>query len=162
MKLVYRILAYLICLGVVLQAAAIALAFFGLGSWIEGGGTLDRSAMESGTTQFTGEGGLAFHGTDGMMIIPAIGLLLVISSFFTKAVGATRWALLVLGCIVVQVVLGMFAHSYYVLGAVHGLFAFGVLAAAAVAAVRVQRAEATARSAGSLVPSQPVTAGEVG
>lgn len=161
MKLVYRILAYLVCLGVVLQAAAIALAFFGLGSWLESGGTLDKSAIESGT-HFSGDGGLAFHGTDGMMIIPAIGLLLVISSFFTKTVGATRWALLVLGCIVIQVALGMLAHTFYILGAIHGLFAFGVLAAGALAAIRVQRAPATARSAASVAPAPRATASDLG
>lgn len=133
MKVVYRVIAYLIALGVVLQAASIALGFFGLGSWIENGGTLDKSTIESSTTHFSGDVGLAYHGTAGMMIIPALGLLLVISSFFTRSKGAISWSLIVLGCIVVQVVLGMLAHSFYILGAVHGIFAFAVLGTAAYA-----------------------------
>lgn len=133
MKLVYRVLAYLISLAVVLQAAAIALGFFGLGSWIENGGTLNKAAMESGTTHFSGDVGLAFHGTVGMMIIPIIGLLLLISSFFTGTRRAIWWSLIVLGCIVVQVLLGMLAHDAYVLGAVHGIFAFVVMGTAAYA-----------------------------
>jgi hypothetical protein len=141
MRVVYRVLAYLIALAVVLQAASIALAFFGLGAWIEGGGVLDKSAIESSSTHFQGEGGLAYHGTAGMMIIPALGLLLLIASFFTRSRGAIGWAGIVFGCIVVQVALGMFAHAAYLLGAVHGLFAFAVLATAGVAARRIARAD---------------------
>jgi len=133
MRLVYRILAYLISLTVVLQAAAIALGFFGLGSWIENGGTLNKAVMDSSTSHVTGDIGLAFHSTVGMMVIPILGLLLVISSFFTRIRAAIWWSLIVLGCIVVQVLLGIFAHQAYALGAVHGVFAFAVLGVAAYA-----------------------------
>ena len=47
MRMVYRVLAYLIAGEVVVQAGAIAFAFFGLGAWIDGGGVLDKAAMES-------------------------------------------------------------------------------------------------------------------
>ena len=40
----------------------------------------------------------------------------------------------------VQVLLGLFAHSYYALGFLHGLFAFAVLGTATVAATRMTRA----------------------
>jgi hypothetical protein len=146
MKLVYRVLAYLISLAVVLQAASIALGFFGLGSWIESGGTLNKTAMESGTTHFSGEVGLAFHGTVGTMVVPILGLLLVISSFFTRTRSAIWWSLIVLGCIVVQVLLGLFAHDAYALGAVHGIFAFAVMGASAYAG------SAISRPAGNHVP----------
>jgi hypothetical protein len=142
MKMVYRVLAYLISLGVALQAAAVAIGFFGLAAWVENGGVLDKAGMESQTISFGGLWGLEFHGTVGIMVIPALGLLLVISSFFTKVRGAVTWALIVLGCIVVQIALGLFAHSFYVLGFLHGLFAFAVLAAATIAATRVARAVA--------------------
>lgn len=56
MKMAYRILAYLIALGVVLQASAIAFAFFGLGSWVEGGGVLDKAFIESSTSSFPARG----------------------------------------------------------------------------------------------------------
>jgi len=139
MKLVYRVLAYLISLTVVLQAASIALGFFGLGSWIENGGTLNKAAMESGTTHFSGEVGLAFHGTVGTMVIPALGVLLVVSSFFTRARSAIWWSLIVLGCIVVQVLLGVLAHDAYALGAVHGIFAFAVMGVSAYAGSAITR-----------------------
>jgi hypothetical protein len=159
MRVVYRVLAYLIALAVVLQAASIALAFFGLGSWVESGGVLDKSAIESGTTHFAGEGGLSYHGTAGTMIIPALGLLLIICSFFTRSRGAIGWAGIVLGSIIVQVGLGLFAHSAYVLGAVHGIFAFVVLGTAVVAAQRMARARAVTEPAASRAtpPSPAVT-----
>lgn len=133
MRLVYRVLAYLISLAVVLQAASIALAFFGLSSWIKSGGTWDRAAELSGTTHFPGEAGLSFHGTVGGLIIPILGLLLVACSFFTRTRTAIWWSLIVLGCIVVQVLLGMYAHDAYALGAVHGVFAFAVMGTSAFA-----------------------------
>jgi hypothetical protein len=139
MKLVYRVLAYLISLAVVLQAAAIALGFFGLGNWIESGGTLTKAGLDSGTTHFPGDVGLAIHGTVGMMVIPIIGLLLVISSFFTGTRRAIWWSLIVLGCIVVQVLLGLLSHQAYALGAVHGIFAFAVMGTAAYAGRMVIR-----------------------
>lgn len=139
MKLVYRVLAYLISLAVVLQAASIALGFFGLGSWVENGGTLNKAAMDSGSTHFPGDIGLAFHGNVGIMVIPIVGLLLVISSFFTRTRAAIWWSLIVLGCIIVQVVLGLLAHDAYALGAVHGMFAFAVLGTSAYAGSMISR-----------------------
>ena len=140
MKMVYRILAYLISLGVALQAAAIAIGFFGLAHWVDQGGVLDKAGFESGTVSFGGIWGLEFHGTVGIMVMPVLGLLLLISSFFAKVKGAVVWALIVLGCIVVQILLGLFAHSFYALGFLHGLFAFAVLGTATVAATRMTRA----------------------
>jgi hypothetical protein len=147
MKMVYRILAYLIALAVALQAAFIAIAFFGLGTWIDNGGVLDKASAESAV--YPGNWGLEAHGTVGVMVIPIIGLLLLVSSFFTKVKGAVVWALIVLGCIVLQVVLGIFSHAAYALGFLHGLFAFAVLATATVAATRMARA----------MRAEPATAG---
>ena len=101
---------------------------------------VDKAGMESGTLTFAGIWGLEFHGTVGIMVMPALGLLLLISSFFTKVKGAVTWALIVLGCIVVQILLGLAAHTFYALGFLHGLFAFVVLGTATVAATRVSRA----------------------
>jgi hypothetical protein len=139
MKVVYRVLAYLIAAAVAIQAAAVALAFFGLITWVEDGGTLDMAGMEAGTIHFGGESGFAVHAISGMMVIPILGLLLLICSFFLRSGKAIAWAGIVLGCIVVQVLLGMFAHGMYWLGALHGLFAFALLAAAVIAANVVTR-----------------------
>jgi hypothetical protein len=152
MRVVYRVIAYLIALAVALQAASVAMAFFGLGSWVDAGGVLDKSALESGGS-FTGEGGLAYHVTVGFFVIPALGLLMLISSFFTRSRGAIGWAGIVFGSIIVQVLLGGFAHTAYIIGAVHGLFAFVVLAAAVIAAMRMARAGTAPQP--SVEPQQP-------
>ncbi len=156
MRIVYRVLAYLICLIVALQAAAIALSFFGLISWISEGGTLDLAFMESENSTFTGIGGIIFHAQVGIMVVPIVGLLLLISSFFTKSRSAILWAGIVLGCIVVQVLLGMFAHGMYMVGALHGLFAFALFTVAAVAGHKITRVEAKrARAAESTDAAKP-------
>ena len=76
MRATYRVLAYLLALEVVVQAAAIAWAVFGLSTWIENGGVLDKAGMESDTTAFDGVAGFMIHGLNGQMIVPVIGLLL--------------------------------------------------------------------------------------
>ena len=47
MRATYRVLAYLLALEVVVQAAAIAWAVFGLSTWVENGGVLDKASLES-------------------------------------------------------------------------------------------------------------------
>ena len=65
MKSVYRVLAYLVAIEVVIQAAAIAFALAGLGKWIMEGGVLDAAAMESEPTEFTGIAGFMVHCING-------------------------------------------------------------------------------------------------
>ena len=78
MKTAYRVFGYLIAALVMVQAAAVAYGFFGLGKWIENGGTLDKAALESNTTSFTGAAGLMVHGIVGA--IPSHSSLWLISS----------------------------------------------------------------------------------
>src|ERR1700754_1495184 len=87
MKGAYRVFGYLIAAEVVIQAAAIALAVFGLGKWIEDGGTLTKSVMENDDTSINGVIGFAIHGINGTMIIPILGLVFLIISFFAKVPG---------------------------------------------------------------------------
>jgi hypothetical protein len=141
MKSVYRVLAYLIALEVVVQAAAIAFALAGLGAWIQQGGVLDAAAMESETTEFTGVAGFMIHGINGQMIIPLIALLLLISSFFAKIPGGVLWAGLVLLTVIVQVLLGIFGHGAPMLGLVHGALAFVLFTFAVIAARRSEAAQ---------------------
>jgi len=54
MRSAYRVLAYIVAVEVVIQAAAISYALAGLGKWVSDGGTLDKAAMESEDTTFTG------------------------------------------------------------------------------------------------------------
>ena len=138
MKSVYRALAYLVALEVVIQAAAIAFALAGLGKWISEGGVLDAAAMESESTDFTGVVGFMIHGINGQMIVPLIALLLLISSFFAKIPGGVLWAGLVLLTVVVQVLLGIFGRGAPVLGMVHGAVAFVLFVFAVIAARKAE------------------------
>jgi H+/Cl- antiporter ClcA len=151
MRSVYKFLAYAIPVLVAVQAAAIAFAFFGLSKWIDDGGTMDKAAMESDNTSFTGVAGFMVHGINGMMIIPLLGLALLVVSFFAKVPGGVKLAAIVLGSIVVQVFAGILGHDAPYIGMIHGLNAF-VLFSAAVYAARL------ARTAGAETPSTPVAA----
>ncbi len=132
MKNVYRVLAYAIAALVAVQAASIAYGVFGLASYIDSGGAVDKN-----TEGFPGVGGLIAHGIGGQMVIPVVTLALLVVSFFSKVAGGVRWALIVLGAVVVQVALGIFAHSLPALGAVHGIMALVLFGVAVTAAMRV-------------------------
>src|SRR5690242_21134677 len=108
---VYRFFAYLIAVEVVVQAAAIAFALFGLGKWVEDdGGVLNKAVLDADKgPDFTGVVGFAIHGMNGMMIIPLITIILVVISFFAKVPGGTPAALLVLLFVAIQITLGLAA-----------------------------------------------------
>jgi hypothetical protein len=141
MKQAYRVLAFLITAGVAMQASSIAYGMFGLIKWIEGGGTLDQSTEL--TPALGGYTGFSWHASGGIFILPAIALLLLISSFFAKVPGGIRWALIVLGVTVLQVALGLFAHSVAGLGWLHGINALALFGTAMMAGMRVSRAVAS-------------------
>ena len=151
MKAAYRVLAYLVALEVVVQAAMMVFAVAGLGIWVDNGGVFDKSAFENDDLSFTGVVGFMVHGINGMMIIPLLGLALLVVSFFAKVPGGVKIAGLVLGAIVVQVLLGVFGHESAYIGALHGLNAF-ILFGSAVYAARL------ARTAGVETPTTAVAA----
>lgn len=148
MKSAYRVLSFIIAGLVAFQSAVIAFAIFGLASYIQGGGVVDAAAQQ--TASFTGDIGFMLHGIVGQMLIPLLGLLLVIFSFFAKIPGGVKWALFVFASIVVQVLVGIIARGAPALGLVHGLNALVLFGLAVTAAMRVRRAVATpARAADS-------------
>lgn len=139
MRTVYRVLAFLVALGVVVQGGAIAYAFFGLSKWVEQGGVLDAaSSGPDSTLEFAGVGGFMIHGMSGTMIIPALAVLLLISSFFAKVPGGVRWALFVFGAVIVQVALGIFGHEITFVGLLHGGFALVLFGLAVTAGIRAR------------------------
>ncbi|MQA02483.1 MAG: hypothetical protein GEV07_07090 [Streptosporangiales bacterium] len=138
MKIVYKVLAYIVAALVVVQAVAMVFAVAGLGIWVEEGGVLDKSVMESEQTPFPEIVGFMIHGMNGTMVIPIVALLLLISSFFTKFPRAALWAGLVVLLVAVQIALGIFGHVFSALGALHGLNAFLLLGAATYAAIRMR------------------------
>jgi hypothetical protein len=140
MKQAYRVLAFLVAAGVMLQAAAVAYGMFGLLKWVENGGTLDQSTEL--TPDLGGYTGFSLHATGGIFIVPLIALLFLISSFFAKVPGGIKWALIVFGLTVLQVALGLFSHEVAGLGWLHGLNALLVFGTAVMAGMRVARAVA--------------------
>jgi hypothetical protein len=121
MRSVYKFLAYAIPVLVAVQAAAIAFAFFGLSKWIDDGGTMDKAAMESDNTSFTGVAGFMVHGMNGEILIPLVAIVLLIVSFFAKIPGGSKWAAFILLDVIVQIVFAFSAFGAPVVGMFHGL-----------------------------------------
>jgi hypothetical protein len=134
MRNAYRILATIIAVEVVIQAMAMVFAIAGLSIWVDDGGVYDKATAEDDSVTFTGVAGFIIHGVNGMILIPLLGLILLIVSFFAKVAGGVKWAAIVFGAIVLQVFLGIFGHESAYVGALHGLNAFLLLAAAGNAA----------------------------
>ena len=130
MKSVYRVLAYVIAAEVVIQAAAIAFAAFGLFKWVEDGGTLTKASIEDESTTFTGVVGFMVHGMNGTMLIPLIALVFMIVSFFAKIPGGVKRAAILFGLVALQIFLGIFSHSIPFVIVFHVLNAFAIFVGA--------------------------------
>jgi hypothetical protein len=130
MRTVYRVLAGIIAFEVLVQAAAVVYGVFGLANYVDDGHDLTASMFEEGSDlSFTGLGGLILHGMNGMMIIPLLGLIFLIVSFFAKVPKGVMWAAITFGLIIIQVALGIYGHEVAALGILHGpnaLLLFGV------------------------------------
>jgi hypothetical protein len=138
MRTAYKWLGYLIAAGVALQAATIAFAAFGLFKWVDDGGTLDKAVLEAEEApEFTGALGFMLHFMVGQMVIPLLAIALLVIAFFAKVPGGAKWAGFVLLAVVVQIMLGMFAHGAPMLGLLHGLNALILFSLAMLAARRV-------------------------
>lgn len=127
MRTTYRVIASLIALAVVVQAAAIAFGTFGFINEIDRGAALTAA---SEAPNF----GPALHAINGMIVIPALSLILLIVSFFAKIQRGVRWALLLLLAVVVQTQLAYVAFDLPAIGLLHGVNAFVILGLAIVAA----------------------------
>jgi heme A synthase len=82
------------------------------------------------------------HINNGFFVIPALALLLVIVSFFTKVRGAIRWAVVVFVLVIVQTQLGGLGHDFPLVGALHGLNALVLFAVALYTGRRLRAASA--------------------
>ena len=123
MKATYRVLAMLIAVGVLVQVAAIAYAWFDVLATVDDGGAYsDRGSDDNA--------GHALHAIMGLMVIPAMALALLVVSFFAKVPGGIKWAGIVLGVVVLQVTLAVFAYALPAIGALHGLNAVALAAVA--------------------------------
>ncbi|WP_197029145.1 hypothetical protein [Blastococcus sp. URHD0036] len=139
MKQTYRVISGLIALGVLVQAGAIAAGWFTALHDVDNGLVIDDNYD-----------GNAFHGVHGFVgfnVMPLLGLVLLVVSFFAARTvpGARKWAGIVFGLIILQVALALFAFSVPALGALHGINALAVLGTAI-------RASMLARDAGPAGP----------
>jgi hypothetical protein len=140
MRTAYRVLAWLMAAEVLVQGAAISWAVFGLGRWIQGGGVLDKSVMESEASAFPEETGFMVHGINGQMVVPVLALALLVVAFFARLPRGVALAGGVVGLVALQVILGMLGHGVPFLGVLHGANALLLFAVAVVAAQRASLA----------------------
>jgi hypothetical protein len=128
MKKAFRILNYAISIEVVVQAAMIAWAVFGLSKYIDDGGVVNKDKIEGDDTIFTGEWGFAVHGINGSTLIPLLGLVLLIVAFFAKIPGGVRHAAILFVLILIQAfVLPILAGGAPFVGMLHGANALAIL-----------------------------------
>lgn len=146
MRQLYRVLAVLVAVGVAVQVADIAMAWFLTLHDVDGG------AVYAGEQD--ANIGHTLHGIVGFTVIPVLALLLLIVSFFAKVAGGVKWAGIVLLAVVVQVVLAIVSFSVPVLGALHGLNALVVAGVASVASRQAATNAPSGRSGNDPSPVQ--------
>ena len=156
MRKTYRFLANTIAVLVVVQAGAIAWAFFGLSNEIsENGLVINKACLESQSCgKFTAEWGFAIHMFfNGTVLIPLVALILLVVSFFAKVPKGVLYAAGIVVLIILQVfVLPMLSRSVGSgFGALHGVNALVLMGVAIMAAQRARVRTATHQ------PAEPVT-----
>lgn len=139
MRIVYRVLAWVIAIEVAVQAAVIAFAAMGLNHWIEQGHVLDKATINGPTMPYAGVVGYIIHGINGEIVIPILTLLFLLSAFVAKVPRGVHRAVLVAVLLIIQVALGVYGHGLPALGLLHGLNAIALFAAAAYAGQRARR-----------------------
>jgi len=130
----YRVLAYLICALVALQAASHAWASAGIALFLAEGGTVDFAA--EGPPPFPEALGLMIHGMNGMYAIPVVALALLVVAFLAKIPGGVMRAAMVLVLVVLQVTLGLLGHELTALAFLHGVNAIALFGVAFWAGMR--------------------------
>ncbi len=126
MRSAYKALGHTIAGLVAVQAAVIAFAVMGLWSWVRDGNNLTPGQVKSDNLDSTGAIGFALHSVIGMMVIPLLAIVMLVVAFRAGIDGGTRWAGILLGAVVLQVLLGVLGEDLPALGLLHGLLALGV------------------------------------
>ncbi len=109
MRTAYKVLGHTIAGLVVLQAAAIAFALFGVWHFVDGGDSLNKSIADD-RSGFDGAIGVKIH-SFGAMLISLVAIILLILSFFAKIPGGTKWAGYVFLAVLLQWVLAIVAFG---------------------------------------------------
>jgi choline-glycine betaine transporter len=143
MRATYKALCHTIAGLVVVQAAAIAFAMFGVLHFVDGGDSLNKSIAED-RSGFDGAAGWMVH-SFGAILISVIAIVLLILSLFAKIPGGTKWAGILFLVVLLQWVLAIVAFGAPVVGALHAINAFAIAGVA----------EAAAKQAGAVAPGAP-------
>lgn len=137
MKSAYRGLSLAIAIGVVLQAAFIALGTFTLGKRADDGKVINKDHFDNI--------GLTLHGIVAIVIaVLAIALLAI--SFRSGVPDGPKWAGYVFLAVLVQWVLAAISFAVPAVGLLHGINAFVVAAVASMAARRAAAGAPVGRS----------------
>lgn len=159
MRKTYRFLAFAIAALVIVQAGAIAWAFFGVSNEIDQNAlVINKACLESEDGcggGFTAEWGFAIHMFfNGLLLIPLTTLVLLIVSFFAKVPGGVKLAAVLVVLVLLQViVLPMLSREVGSgFGALHGVNALVLMGLAIMAGQRASATTVTER------PAEPVTA----
>jgi hypothetical protein len=143
MRAAYRIIGLTIAGLVVVQAAAIAFAMFGVLHFVDGGDSLNKSIADD-RTGFDGAAGWVVH-SFGAILISLFAIILLILSLFAKIPDGTKWAGFVFLAVLLQWVLAIVAFGVPAVGALHAVNAFAIAGLGARAA----------RQAGVVAPGAP-------
>jgi hypothetical protein len=144
MRGTYRVLAILIALLVLVQAAGIAFGTFGILKFVEDGKDYTKSISEDRTA--TGSLGQNIH-SFGAIAIALLAIILLIISFFSKIEGGVKWASIVFLVVLLQWVFAIIAFSAPVVGMLHGINAFVIFGTAMMAAQNAHRSAGTPATA---------------
>ncbi len=124
MRAAYRVLGLTIAGLVVIQAAAIAFAMFGVLHFVDDGDSLNKTLVDD-RTGFDGAIGMNIHSI-GAMVISLLAIILLILSFFAKIPAGVKWAGFVFLAVLLQWVLAIAAFGAPAVGALHAINAFAV------------------------------------
>ncbi|WP_018351694.1 hypothetical protein [Longispora albida] len=138
MRSFYRTLTFVIAGLVFVQSAMAVWAVSGLSKWVDDGGVFDKSVIESdGEMPFPEIWGIIIHSMNGTFLIPLVGLILLIVSFFAHIPGGVKWAAIIFLLIAIQVTLGYMSHGIPLLGMLHGINALAIVGVSITAGRRV-------------------------
>src|SRR4051794_9352298 len=113
MRSVYRVLAMLIAVGVVVQAAVVAWGWFAMLHSTDAGGVFDKNS-EANAGQLT-------HSIVGSGVIPLLAIALLVVSFFARIPGGVKWAAITFGVTALQIFFAAFSFGVPIVGLLHGL-----------------------------------------
>ena len=97
--------------------------------------------------------GFMIHGMNGMFVIPALALILLIVSFFAKIRRGVAFAAGVFGLVILQVTLGLFGHGIPLLGFLHGVNALLLFTTALLAGLNASKRRVSAQADAVAAPA---------